>query len=103
VDAAPLPDGEAPDASPLATADDAGVIGIPCGAVVTCVDSPPTCPEGQSPSYAPSGNWHCMPMCDPNNSDTVVITYGATYGNVTICAGAPPKEACPTHGQVELR
>src|ERR1019366_3170505 len=55
-------DGEAPDASALATADasggasalasagDGGVIGIPCGAVVTCIDSPPACPAGQSPS-----------------------------------------------------
>jgi hypothetical protein len=108
-DAAPLPDGEAPDASAVATADasggatatasagDAGVIGIPCGAVVTCIDAPPTCPEGQSPSFAPSGKWHCMPNCDPNNS--VVISYGSTYGNTTICAPAPPANAC-TQGQV---
>jgi hypothetical protein len=107
-DAAPLPDGEAPDASAPATADasggaiatagDAGVIGIPCGAVVTCINAPPTCPEGQSPSYAPSGNWHCMPNCDPNNS--VVITYGTRYGNTTICAPAPPTSACPRQGEV---
>jgi hypothetical protein len=109
VDASPEASGEAPDASPPATtdasavaaasADDAGVIGIPCGAVVTCVDLPPTCPAGQSPSYAPSGKWHCMPDCDPSNSNTVVITYGATYGNATICAGPPPTSACP-QGQV---
>jgi hypothetical protein len=110
VDGGSLPDGEAPDASPAATADasdgaaattgDAGVIGIPCGAVVTCINAPPTCPAGQSPSYTPSGNWHCMPDCDPNNSDTVVITYGSTYGNTTTCAPAPPTTACPTPGQV---
>lgn len=96
-DAAPLPDGEAPDASAVATSD-AGVIGIPCGAVVTCIDMPPTCPAGQSPSYTPSGKWHCMPDCDPNTS--VVITYGSAYGNTTICAPAPPTTACPTPGQV---
>jgi hypothetical protein len=110
MDAAPLPDGEAPDASALATADaspgttasagDAGVIGIPCGAVVTCIDTPPTCPAGQSPSYTPSGKWHCMPLCDQNDSNTVVITYGSTYGNTTTCAPAPPTNACPTQGQV---
>jgi len=114
VDAGPLPDGEAPDASALATADasggatatatatagDAGVIGIPCGAVVTCINSPPACPAGQSPSYTPSGNWHCMPDCDPNDSNTVVITYGAAYGNTTTCAPAPPTTACPQQGQV---
>ena len=104
-------DGEAPDASALATADassdasasaagDAGVIGIPCGAVVTCIDSPPACPAGQSPSYTPSGKWHCMPLCDPNDSNTVVITYGSTYGNTSTCAHAPPTTACPTPGQV---
>jgi hypothetical protein len=112
VDAALLPDAEAPDASPLATADasddatatatadDAGVIGIPCGAIVTCVDQPPTCPSGQSPSYTPNGRWHCMPLCDSNDGTTVVITYGASYGNTTICAGAPPTTACPTAGDV---
>jgi hypothetical protein len=110
VDAAPLPDAQASDASPLGTADasedatgsagDAGVIGIPCGAVVRCVDRPPACPEGLSPSYTPSGKWHCMPLCNPNSSDTVVITYGATYGSTSICAGAPPTTACPTQGQV---
>ena len=108
--AASLSDGNAPDASPpLATSGaldgavgsaDAGLIAIPCNMVVTCVDTPPTCPNGQSPSYAPSGKWHCMPNCDPKSRDTVIITYGATYGNTSICAGAPPKEACPTHGQV---
>ena len=105
-------DGEAPDASALATADasggasalasagDGGVIGIPCGAVVTCIDSPPACPAGQSPSYTPSGKWHCMPLCDPNDSNAVVITYGSTYGNTSTCAHAPPTTACPTPGQV---
>lgn len=105
-------DGEAPDASALATADasggasapasagDGGVIGIPCGAVVTCIASPPACPAGQSPSYTPSGKWHCMPLCDPNDSNTVVITYGSTYGNTSTCAPAPPTTACPTPGQV---
>jgi hypothetical protein len=97
-----LSDAEAADASDDATASaaDAGVIGIPCGAVVTCVDSPPTCPNGQSPSYAPNGKWHCLPLCDPSNPNTVVITYGGTYGNTSICAGAPPTMACPTQGQV---
>ena len=101
-DAAPMPDGGAPDASggPTAIASDAGVVGIPCGAVVTCVDSPPTCPQGQSPSYTPSGNWHCMPLCDPSNSNAVVITYGSTYGNTSTCAPPPPTNACPTSGQV---
>ncbi|HEX8794167.1 MAG TPA: hypothetical protein VF765_24660 [Polyangiaceae bacterium] len=109
-DAAPLPDGAAPDASAVATADaspgatasagDAGVIGIPCGAVVKCIDTPPTCPAGQSPSYTPSGKWHCMPDCDPNDSNTVVITYGSTYGNTSSCAPAPPTTACPTQGDV---
>jgi len=109
-DAALLPDGEVPEASALATADasddatasaagDAGVVGIPCGAVVTCIDAPPTCPQGQSPSYAPSGRWHCMPLCDPNDNDVVVINYGATYGNVSICASAPPTTGC-SQGQV---
>ncbi|HTQ48808.1 MAG TPA: hypothetical protein VMI75_38885 [Polyangiaceae bacterium] len=106
-DAALLPDGDAPDASAVATADasggstassgDGGVIGIPCGAVVTCIDSPPACPQGQSPSFAPSGKWHCMPNCDPNSS--VIISYGSTYGNTTICAPPPPMTAC-TQGQV---
>jgi hypothetical protein len=108
VDGGSLPDGQAPDASPVATADassgatagDASVIGIPCGAVVTCVDSPPTCPAGQSPSFTPGGKWHCMPLCNPNDSNTVVITYGSTYGNTTTCAPAPPTNACPTPGQV---
>jgi hypothetical protein len=109
-DAAILPDGEAPDAALLATADasdadtlsegDGGAIGIPCGAVVTCVDSPPTCPNGQSPSYTPAGTWHCMPLCDSNSGNTVVITYGASYGNTTICANAPPATACRTQGDV---
>ena len=109
-DAALLPDGEASEASALATADasddatasaagDAGVIGIPCGAVVTCINAPPTCPVGQSPSYAPSGRWHCMPVCDPSNGNVVVINYGASYGNVSICAGAPPATGC-AQGQV---
>jgi len=102
-------DGGAPDASALATADasddatesaDAGVIGVPCGAVVTCIDVPPTCPEGQSPSYTPSGKWHCMPLCDSSSRDTVLITYGSTFGNTVTCAGAPPTTACPTKGQV---
>ncbi len=107
----PPPDGGAPDASAPATADassgtatatagDAGVIGIPCGAVVTCVDSPPACPQGQSPSYTPSGRWHCMPLCDTNSSNVVVITYGSTYGNTSTCAPTPPANACPTSGQV---
>jgi len=110
VDAALLPDAQAPEASPLATvdassdasatADDAGVIGIPCGAVVTCVAQPPRCPSGQSPSYTPSGRWHCMPLCDSNDGNTVVITYGASYGNTSICAAAPPTTACPTAGDV---
>lgn len=114
VDAASPADGEAPDASAIATADasgdgdggatassgDAGVLEIPCGAVVTCIVPPPTCPAGQSPSYAPNGQWHCLPLCDPNSNDSVVITYGATYGNTSICAGAPPTTACPTQGQV---
>jgi hypothetical protein len=108
VDGGSLTDGEAPDASPVATVDaggatgsggDAGVIGIPCGAVVTCINAPPACPEGQSPSYTPSGKWHCMPDCDPNDSNTVVITYGSTYGNTTTCAPAPPTNSCPG-GQV---
>jgi hypothetical protein len=111
-DAALLPDAEAPEASSLATADasddaiatatagDSGVIGIPCGAVITCVDQPPTCPSGQSPSYTPNGRWHCMPLCDSNDGSTVVITYGASYGNTTICAGAPPTAACSTPGDV---
>jgi len=109
-DAALEPDGEEPDASAVATADassgataiasDAGVVGIPCGAVVTCINAPPTCPAGQSPSYTPSGKWHCMPLCDQNNSDTVVITYGSQYGNTSSCAPAPPTTACPTQGQV---
>jgi hypothetical protein len=105
-----LPDANAPDAPlPIATSDasdgavgsaDTGVIAIPCNMVVTCVDTPPTCPTGQSPSFAPSGKWHCMPNCDRQSSDTVIITYGSTYGNATICAGAPPTKACPTDGQV---
>jgi hypothetical protein len=107
-DGGALPDGEAPDTSPVATADasggatagDAGVIGIPCGAVVTCINAPPTCPAGQSPSYTPSGKWHCMPDCNPNASNTVLITYGSTYGNTTTCAPAPPTNACPTPGDV---
>jgi hypothetical protein len=104
--AASLSDGDASPPLPTsasdgaAGSDDGGVIAIPCNMVVTCVDTPPTCPDGQSPSYAPSGKWHCMPNCDPKSSDTVIITYGATYGNTSICAGAPPTEACPTHGQV---
>jgi hypothetical protein len=108
--AAPLSDAAAPDAALFATADasddaiqspgDASAIAIPCGAVVTCVDAPPMCPGGQSPSFAPSGRWHCMPLCNPNDSDSVLITYGASYGNITICASAPPKTACPTQGQV---
>jgi hypothetical protein len=114
VDAGPglAPDGVAPDASAIATADasddgaatasseDAGVLEIPCGAVVTCIVPPPTCPGGQSPSFAPNGQWHCLPLCDPNSSDSVVITYGATYGNTSICAGAPPTTACSTQGDV---
>lgn len=94
------------DASPgapataSASAGDGGVIGIPCGAVVTCIDTPPACPQGQSPSYTPSGRWHCMPLCDPNNSDIVVITYGSVYGNTSTCAPAPPTTACATQGQV---
>ncbi len=101
-DAAPVPDGGAPDASGGATAiaSDAGVVGIPCGAVVTCVNSPPTCPQGQSPSYTPSGSWHCMPLCDGNNTNAVVITYGSTYGNTSTCAPTPPTNACPTSRQV---
>jgi hypothetical protein len=109
-DAALPSDGETPDAALLATTDasdaavlgegDGGAIGIPCGAIVTCVDSPPSCPNGQSPSYTPNGNWHCMPLCDSNSSNTVVITYGASYGNTTICANAPPAAACPTQGDV---
>lgn len=108
-DAALAPDGEtdgeapdaspSPDASPVATAD-AGVIGIPCGAVVTCINAPPTCPAGQSPSFTPSGKWHCMPNCDPNDSNIVVITYGSTYGNTTTCAPAPPTTPCSTPGDV---
>ncbi len=103
-DGGSLPDGEAPDASPVATADasggttgsagDAGVIGIPCGAVVTCVNVPPTCPAGQSPSFTPSGKWHCMPNCGGSDSNTVLITYGSTYGNTTTCAPAPPTTGC---------
>jgi hypothetical protein len=111
--AAPAPDSAAPgaDAAPLATTDasadvataspgDAGIIGIPCNAVVRCIDPPPTCPQGQSPSYAPTGQWHCVPLCNPNDSSMVVITYGASYGNVRVCVGAPPTAACPTQGQV---
>ena len=30
------------------------------------------------------------------NTDEVVITYGGSYGNTTICAGAPPTNACPS-------
>jgi hypothetical protein len=103
--------GAAPDAAPPATTDastddatasssDAGVIGIPCQAVVTCIEPPPTCPQGQSPSYAPSGKWHCMPLCNSNDSSMVVITYGGSYDNARVCVGAPPTAACPTQGQV---
>ena len=89
-----------PRAARRRSAGDAGVIGIPCGAVVTCIDSPPACPAGQSPSYTPSGKWHCMPHCDANDSNTVLITYGSTYGNTSTCAPAPPTTACSTPGQV---
>ena len=41
-----------------------------------------------------------MPLCDSNREDTVVITYGATYGNTSICASSPPTTACPDQGAV---
>lgn len=67
---------------------------------VICTAPPPSCPSGEAPSYAPAGFWHCMPLCDPNNADLVVISYGGIYGNGGVCAGPPPQEACPTEGQV---
>ncbi|HEY8073305.1 MAG TPA: hypothetical protein VIF62_04335 [Labilithrix sp.] len=70
------------------------------GFVIKCIDAPPTCPAGQSPSYAPSGKWHCMPLCDPNNPNMVVISYGGQFGATRICAPAPPQQACGNPGDV---
>jgi hypothetical protein len=72
----------------------------PSPADVVCTTPPPACPLGLSPSYAPAGFWHCMPVCDPNNQDLVVISYGGIYGNGGVCAAPPPQTACPVAGQV---
>jgi hypothetical protein len=67
---------------------------------VLCVAPPPACAAGQAPSYAPAGFWHCMPVCDANDANLVVISYGGIYGNGGLCAGPPPQQACPIGGQV---
>jgi hypothetical protein len=67
---------------------------------VICTAPPPECAAGEAASYAPAGFWHCMPLCDANNADLVVISYGGIYGHGGICAGLPPQKACPTAGQV---
>jgi hypothetical protein len=67
---------------------------------VICTAPPPACEAGEAPSFAPAGFWHCMPVCDANNAELVVISYGGIYGNGGICAGPPPQSACPTAGQV---
>ena len=64
------------------------------GFVIKCIDAPPSCPSGQAPSFAPSGKWHCMPRCNPNDPNMVVISYGGQFGSTRVCAGAPPKDQC---------
>jgi hypothetical protein len=83
-----------PPATPAPATIDAGP-----GDVI-CTSPPPECPAGQAPSYAPAGYWHCMPLCDANDPNLVVISYGGIYGNGGICAGPPPQQACSTTGQV---
>ncbi len=89
--------GASDDAAAPADADAAATMPLPAcpGFVIKCIDAPPTCPDGQAPSFAPSGKWHCMPLCDPNDPNMVVISYGGQFGATRICAGAPPKQACP--------
>jgi hypothetical protein len=67
---------------------------------VICTSPPPACPSGQAPSYAPAGFWHCLPLCNPEDSSLVVISYGSTYGNGGVCAGPPPLFMCATPGDV---
>ncbi len=47
-----------------------------------CVPPPPACATGTQPNYV-SGSWRCDPPCD------TLITYGALYGNLVVCAGRP--------------
>jgi hypothetical protein len=70
------------------------------GYVITCIDAPPTCPSGQTPSYAPSGHWHCMPTCNPNDPSMVVISYGSEFGAQRVCTSGPPSTPCSDASQV---
>jgi hypothetical protein len=70
------------------------------GFVIKCIDAPPQCPTGQAPSFAPSGKWHCMPLCNPKDPHMVLISYGGQYGSSRVCAGAPPTNSCPNQGDV---
>jgi len=116
-DAAPSGDGGAPDDGGTAVLADGGASGgdgdadvdgasasVPLpqclGFVIKCIDAPPSCPSGQAPSFAPSGKWHCMPLCNPSDPSMVVISYGGQFGSTRVCAGAPPKDACAAAGDV---
>jgi hypothetical protein len=83
---------------------DAATVTVPLpqclGFVIKCIDAPPSCPSGKAPSFAPSGKWHCVPLCNPNDPDMVVISYGGQFGSTRVCAGAPPKDACADPGAV---
>lgn len=85
---------------------DAGAVSAPVplpqclGFVIKCIDAPPSCPSGQAPSFAPSGKWHCMPLCNPNDPGMVVISYGGQFGSTRVCAGAPPQDKCADPGAV---
>jgi hypothetical protein len=58
----------------------------------SCVEAPPSCPDGQSPQYVfSSASWQCTDCA-------LVVTYGGTYGNYSRCTSAPTVQC--SDGQV---
>jgi hypothetical protein len=91
-------------ADATASANDAATSATPLprcpGFEIKCIDPPPSCAGGQSPSYAPAGKWHCVASCDPNDPNMVIISYGGQYGAEQVCTSGPPKTPCADPAQV---
>lgn len=81
----------APVSSPPAAADPSPAPAATPTVALVCAQPPPVCPQGQSPQFTMKQTWECTDC-------SLVVTYGAAYGNYRRCVNMPQIQ-CPD-GQV---